>query len=81
MAAKRRTDPRSRPVYRTDRMVQEGDKWFFFTREGTTEGPFDSELEASQQLEQYLRVIDSGLLPEGEADLSAGPRVRQRQVS
>ncbi len=65
MAAKRKTDPRTRPVYRTDRMVKEGGKWFFYTREGTTEGPFDSEQEATAQLEQYLRVIESGLLPDG----------------
>jgi hypothetical protein len=69
MAAKRKDDPRTRPVFRTDRMVKEGGKWFFYTREGTTEGPFDSEIEALNQLDRYIKAVNSGLLPDDEERL------------
>ena len=64
MASKRKDDPRPRPVYRSERMVKEGGKWFFYTREGTMEGPFESEVQALIQLDQYIRVVESGLLPQ-----------------
>ena len=70
MVAKRKEDPRTRPVFRTERMVREGEHWFFYTREGTTEGPFDSEIEALNQLDRYVKAVTSGLLPEQESGLA-----------
>ena len=49
--------------YRTGRMFQDNGNWFFKTREGETVGPFQEELEASTQLEVYIRLVNSGLLP------------------
>jgi hypothetical protein len=43
--------------------------WFFYTREGTLEGPFEGELEANLQLDKYIRVMTSGLLPEQGLDV------------
>ena len=71
MARKRKSDPPgARTRYRTNRFVQEGKEWFFFTREGTIEGPFKDELNASEGLQVYLQVlnmnllnVDSGLAP------------------
>ena len=34
------------------------------TREGTVEGPYDSELEANQRLETYASVMSSNLIEE-----------------
>jgi hypothetical protein len=52
--------------YRTSRMFRENGNWFFKTREGDTVGPFQEELEASTQLEVYIRLVNAGLLPFGE---------------
>lgn len=48
---------------RTGRMFRDNGNWFFKTREGDTIGPFQEELEASTQLEVYIRLVNSGLLP------------------
>lgn len=72
MAAKRKDDPRCRPVYRTDRIVEENGQWYFYTREGTLQGPFEDRQDAELQVEAYIRVMNSGLLPEpGDVTFSA----------
>jgi hypothetical protein len=43
-------------------MFEENDYWYFNTREGEMIGPFKDELEASTQLEVYIRLADTGLL-------------------
>ena len=53
----------SQASYRTSRMFRDNGNWFFKTREGDTVGPFQEELEASTQLEVYIRLVSSGLLP------------------
>ena len=73
MANKRKDGPRSRPVYRSERIVQDGDFWFFYTHEGTVDGPFDSRMKAISQLDQYIKVANSGLLPEQELDVDTTP--------
>jgi hypothetical protein len=65
-AMKRKSDKNSQACYRTTRMYEEGSSWYFTTREATVMGPFCDELEASTQLEVYIRMVDSGLLPEQE---------------
>ena len=64
---KRKSDKNNQVCYRTPRMYQEGDSWYFTTREATVRGPFCDELEASTQLEVYIRMLDSGLLPEQDS--------------
>lgn len=63
----RRTDTRKQVGARSSRMYEEGGSWYFNTREGTVVGPFRDELEAYTQLEVYIRMADSGLLPGTEA--------------
>ena len=59
MARKRISDsPGARTRYRTNRFVKEGKEWFFFTREGTIEGPFGDEFKASEGLQVYLQVLN-----------------------
>jgi hypothetical protein len=48
---------------RSSRMFRENQQWYFRTREGQSIGPFDDELEASTQLEVYIRLVEVGLLP------------------
>lgn len=73
MVARRKDDPPvSRTRFRTDRLVADGGKWFFLTREGSVEGPFDSREDAEEQLEVYIRLMGSGVLPtNSNHDLSA----------
>ncbi len=52
----------SHASYRTGRMFRDNGNWFFKTREGDTVGPFQEELEASTQLEVYIRLVSSGML-------------------
>jgi len=67
MAKKRQEDPLERTWYRTERIVQDGGKWFFMTREGTAEGPFDCQFDALQRLETYTKVVNTGII-ENECD-------------
>ena len=63
MAAKRKSDPAIAPSrFRTERLTQDGGKWYFTTREGTLEGPFDSRIHALNQLDMYIRLAESDLL-------------------
>ncbi|NQX89212.1 MAG: hypothetical protein HRT77_11165 [Halioglobus sp.] len=51
---------------RTNRtFVREG-SWFFKTREGQLAGPFQDELEASVQLEVYIRMVGTGMRSQSE---------------
>lgn len=59
---KRKNDPRPRPVFRTGRIFLDGNGWYFYTREGTVEGPFGSEAEAKKQVDAYVHLVESGLL-------------------
>jgi Domain of unknown function (DUF6316) len=68
---------KSLACHRTNRMFRENGDWFFKTREGDTVGPFQEELEASTQLEVYIRLVSSGLLPAQEASRSAAMPVKR----
>ena len=63
MDSKRINDPDGgRSWFRSDRLVRESDKWFFLTREGTVEGPFDTKSEARERLEVYTRIMSTQLI-------------------
>ena len=51
--------------FRTERMVTNGGRWYFYTREGSMEGPFETMLDAQERLEVYLEILDLKLLSEG----------------
>lgn len=60
---RRRTDsPQSGSKFRTERMVQNSGNWFFYTREGSMEGPFETRVDAQNRLEVYLEIINLELL-------------------
>ena len=57
-------------------MYEESGSWYFNTREGTVVGPFRDELEAYTQLEVYIRLADSGMLPDSETVAAAALRAQ-----
>jgi hypothetical protein len=74
MAVRRKDDdPISRTRFRTDRMMENGGSWFFLTREGTVEGPFECREDANDQLEVYIRLAINGMLPHQLASTYNGP--------
>ena len=50
--------------FRSDRFFNESGQWYYLTREGTCEGPFQTHTEAELNLETYIKVVGSGLLGE-----------------
>ena len=72
---KRKSDTQHKAHFRTDRMFQEGDSWYFYSRGGEVLGPFGDELEASSRLEAYIRMADSGMLPSTELGVNLDVRV------
>jgi len=72
MYDQRRTDSQACARFRTNRFIKDGDKWFFCTREGTTEGPFGFKHEAEERLEVYKRVMQSGFMPK-DSELAIQP--------
>ncbi|NND66262.1 MAG: hypothetical protein HKN19_01630 [Halioglobus sp.] len=63
---KRKTEKQSNPHFRTDRMFEEGGQWYVRARGGSVMGPFANELDATNQLEIYIRQLEAGLLPSGQ---------------
>ncbi|MEH6519296.1 MAG: DUF6316 family protein [Halioglobus sp.] len=58
----RSTDKTAYAKFRPERFFKDGGKWYFHTREGTFEGPFEMRAEAANRLEEYIRIADSGFL-------------------
>jgi len=51
------------------RFFQEGGLWFFYTREGTVEGPFGDKRQAEKMLESYIQTMTSRFAPPAELKL------------
>lgn len=56
-----RKGEQERNWFRSDRFTMVNGKWYFQTREGAFEGPFDSVREAQMDLLLYLRHSDDEL--------------------
>jgi Domain of unknown function (DUF6316) len=54
MTSMRKGEIESHPRFRESRFFHSMDKWYFITREGSVEGPFEDRVEAEQMLEVYL---------------------------
>ena len=60
---RRKTDsPQSGSTLRTERMFESGGRWYFYTREGSMEGPFETMLDAKDRLNVYLEILGLELL-------------------
>ena len=64
MEAKRADDLEIQARFRSDRMINHDNKWYFCTREGTIQGPFVDEIEANHQLKIYIDIRASELTEE-----------------
>ncbi len=62
MTRRQEDGPASRSNFRTERMFQSAGRWYFYTREGSTEGPFESQLDAQERLDVYIEILDLDLL-------------------
>ncbi|MEP1593317.1 MAG: DUF6316 family protein, partial [Halieaceae bacterium] len=58
----RSTDKSAFAKFRPQRFFKDSGKWFFHTREGTFEGPFERRSEAESRLEDYIRIAQSGYM-------------------
>jgi hypothetical protein len=63
MYDKRNTDWEPYTKFRAGRFNKDGGKWYFSTREGTMEGPFEIKEQAEDRLAVYIKVMASGFLP------------------
>ena len=59
MTGIRKGESEAQPRYRKSRFFVSIDKWYFLTREGTVEGPFERRVEAEKNLDNYLRAAKS----------------------
>ncbi|MDZ7782979.1 MAG: DUF6316 family protein [Halioglobus sp.] len=67
--ARNRYESDSRTFFRSDRLQQDGGKWYFYTREGTMEGPFEDKVEALEALDKYITIMNLELI-EPDSNLS-----------
>jgi hypothetical protein len=75
VSTKRDGDEGSKSWFRSSRVFQQDGSWFFLTREGRTEGPFGGRNEAERMLDNYINVVQSGMLsPDNNLDLSVLPK-------
>lgn len=58
MTSVRKGESESQPRFRESRFFHSMDKWYYITREGTVEGPFEHRVEAEQMLEAYLNELE-----------------------
>jgi hypothetical protein len=73
MADKRIEDfGKQRTWYRSDRMMEQNGQWYFLTREGTIEGPYDTRLKAGEALGAFIEAKALGLLSQA-SELSLSP--------
>jgi hypothetical protein len=60
MVEKRKGEDETELRFRTDRFIHNGDKWYYETREGKTEGPFPTKPAAEEHLRNYVKMVNSG---------------------
>lgn len=63
MADRRQGELEPYTRFRTSRFIKQSCGWYFVTREGTQEGPFDRKIDAENRLEDYIKVMMSDFLP------------------
>ncbi|MEH6584255.1 MAG: DUF6316 family protein [Halioglobus sp.] len=61
--SKRRAEDKglARTWYRSDRMMETAGQWYFLTREGSIEGPFEDYHDAEEALDSYIGAKALGL--------------------
>ena len=54
---RRSEDTGTKTFFRSERMIKEGNQWYFTTREGDIHGPFDTRDQASKMLQEYIDIM------------------------
>jgi hypothetical protein len=62
MTARKTDSPQNGSNFRTERMVKNDGQWYFYTREKSMEGPFETKLDAQERLDVYLQILNLNLL-------------------
>ena len=78
MTEVRKSDKESRAWFRSSRFIQEEGKWFFYTREGTMEGPFSELQDAENRLREYIKIMNSGFMPD-DSELNLEPKLVKKK--
>lgn len=73
MSDRRKGETEQTMHFRTDRFVHNEEKWFYETREGTTEGPFRTHPEAEEHLRNYVKLLNSGWWNDDAEELTLEP--------
>jgi Domain of unknown function (DUF6316) len=73
MSDKRKGEEEQTLRFRSERFIHNEEKWYYETREGTTEGPFRTRPEAEEHLRNYIKLINSGWWNDGADDLTLEP--------
>jgi len=58
MTAMRKDDVKTHTRHRENRFFHSMERWYFLTREGTVEGPFEHRDDAQDMLETYLNALE-----------------------
>ena len=77
MTEGRKSDKAPRKWFRSSRFFKEGGKWYFYTREGTMEGPFAELEDAEYRLQEYIKIMNSGFMP-ANSSLSLEPKLEPK---
>ena len=72
MEQQRKTDKDIYSKYRPSRFCKDGGQWYFATREGTLEGPYQARTDAEASLNAYIKLMASGFMPKN-AKLAVEP--------
>ena len=78
MTDDRKSDKESRAWFRSSRFFKQQSKWFFYTREGTMEGPFAELQDAENRLTEYINIMNSGFMPD-DSELNLEPLEKKKK--
>lgn len=81
MSEKRQGDKEKATRFRSDRFIHNGEKWYYETREGTTEGPFPTMPAAEEHLRNYVNLLNSGWWNDEADDLQLEPVTTEPESS
>lgn len=73
MSKRRKSDSEFKQWFRSDRFFQNERKWYFDTREGSVQGPFENKSEAQYSLEKYVKMVEAAVLPNEKGGLRLEP--------
>ena len=78
MTDARKSDEKSKAWFRSSRFFKQQGKWFFYTREGTMEGPFSELQDAENRLNEYIKIMNSGFMPD-DSKLNLEPLAKNKK--